>query len=187
MLVKINNWIYIKLTLLERKTKMKEMKRHLGFTAILAAWILAFAVAAAPVRAEENKADLSNMEILRGKIQADKKLVVAANMDLTEAEAKAFWPIYQEYQARLTKINERLGKLILEYAENVKSMTNETAKKLMKESMAVEKERLALKELYLPKFEKAVPAKKAVRYIQIENKIQAVVNYQLADSIPLVE
>ena len=81
----------------------------------------------------------------------------------------------------------RLGKLIVEYAENMKSMTNETANKLMKESMAVEKERLALKELYLPKFEKAVPAMKAVRYIQIENKIQAVVNYQLADSIPLVE
>jgi hypothetical protein len=166
---------------------MKEMKRHLGFTAILAAWVLAFAVTAAPVRAAENKADPSNMEILREKIQADKKLVVAANMDLTEAEAKAFWPIYQEYQDGLTKINGRLGKLILEYAENVKSMTNETAKKLMKESMTIEKERLALKALYLPKFEKAVSAKKAVRYIQIENKIQAVVNYGLADSIPLVE
>ena len=71
----------------------------------MAAWILAFALAAAPVRAEEKKADVSNMEILREKIQADKKLVVAANMDLTEAEAKAFWPIYQEYQAKLTKIN----------------------------------------------------------------------------------
>ena len=87
---------------------MKEMKRHLGFTAILAAWILAFALVAAPVRAEEKKADASNMEILREKIQADKKLVVAANMDLTEAEAKAFWPIYQEYQDKLTKINERM-------------------------------------------------------------------------------
>ena len=65
------------------------MKRHLGFTAIMAAWILAFAMVAAPVRAEENKADASNMEILREKFQADKKLVVAANMDLTEAEAKA--------------------------------------------------------------------------------------------------
>ena len=162
-------------------------KRHLGFTVILAAWILAFALVAAPVRAEEKKADTSNMEILREKIQADKKLVVAANMDLTEAEAKAFWPIYQEYQAKLTKINERMLKLIVNYAENYKSMTNDIAQKLMKESMAVEKERVALKALYSPKFQKAVSAMKAARYFQIENKIQAVVQYELAGSIPLVQ
>jgi len=66
-------------------------------------------------------------------------------------------------------------------------MTNEVAKKLMKESMAVEKERLALKESLMPKFQKALPAIKVARYYQIENKIQAVVQYGLADSIPLVE
>ena len=162
-------------------------KRHLGFTAIMAAWILAFALVAAPVCAQEKKADASNMEILREKIKADKKLVVAANMDLTEAEAKAFWPIYQEYQTKLTKINERMLKLIVNYAENYKSMTNEIAQKLLKESMAVEKERVTLKEQYFPKFQKAVPAIKAARYFQIENKIQAAVNYELADSIPLVK
>ena len=127
------------------------------------------------------------MEILREKIKADKKLVVAANMDLTDAEAKAFWPIYQEYQGNLAKINERIGKLIVEYAQNYQSMTNEIAEKLMKESMAVEKERLTLKESLMPKFQKALPAIKAARYYQIENKIQAVVQYGLADSIPLVE
>jgi hypothetical protein len=166
---------------------MKKMKRQLGVTAVMAAWILAFALIAAPVRAEEQKVDTSNMEILREKIQADKKLVVAANMDLTEAEGKAFWPIYQEYQAKLMKINERIGKLIMNYAENYKSMTNDIAHKLQKESMALEKERLALKELYFPKFQKAVPAMKAVRYFQIENKIQAIVQYELAGSIPLVQ
>ena len=127
------------------------------------------------------------MEILREKILADKKLVVAANMDLTEAEAKAFWPIYQEYQTKLTKINERMLKLIVNYAENYKSMTNDIAQKLQKESMALEKERLSLKEQYLPKFQKAVTAMKAARYFQIENKIQAVVQYELASSIPLVK
>ena len=66
-------------------------------------------------------------------------------------------------------------------------MTNDIAQKLMKESMAVEKERVTLKELYFPKFQKAVPAMKAVRYFQIENKIQAIVNYELASGIPLVQ
>jgi hypothetical protein len=167
---------------------MNQMKRHLGITAAMTAWILALALVSAPVRAEEktDKAS-SNMEILREKIKADKKLVVAANMDLTDAEAKAFWPLYQEYQSKLAKINERIGKLIVEYAQNYQSMTNEIAKKLMKESIAVEKERQAMKELLMPKFQKALPAIKVARYYQIENKIQAVVQYGLADSIPLVE
>jgi len=164
------------------------MKRNLGLAAVMTAWILTFALISTPVRAEEktDKAS-SNMEILREKIQADKKLVVAANMDLTDAEAKAFWPIYQEYQTKLTKINERIANLIIEYAKNYQNMTNDIAKKLMKESMAVEKERLALKASLLPKFQKALPAIKVARYYQIENKIQAVVQYGLADSIPLVE
>ncbi len=80
-----------------------------------------------------------------------------------------------------------LVKLIVNYAENYKSMTNDIAQKLMKESLAVEKERVALKELYLPKFQKAVSAMKAARYFQIENKIQAIVQYELADSIPLMK
>ena len=167
---------------------MKQMKRNLGLAAIITAWILAFSLVSTPVRAEE-KTDKSssNMEILREKIKADKKLVVAANMNLTDAEAKAFWPIYQQYQTKLAKINERIGKLIVEYAQNYQTMTNEIAKKLMKESIAVEKERLTLKESLMPKFQKALPAIKAARYYQIENKIQAVVQYGLADGIPLVE
>jgi hypothetical protein len=162
-------------------------KHYPGLTVIMAAWILAFALIVSPVCAQEKKADASNMEILREKIHADKKLVVAANMDLTDAEAKAFWPLYQEYQAKLIKNNERLGKLIVNYAENYNSMTNDIAQKLMKESLAVEKERMALKELYLPKFQKVVSAMKAARYFQIENKIQAIVQYELADSIPLMK
>jgi hypothetical protein len=173
---------------LERKTKMKQMKRHIGLAAVTTAWILVLALISSPVFAEEktDKAS-SNMEILREKIQADKKLVVAANMNLTDAEAKAFWPIYQEYQTKLTKINERITKLIVDYAQNYQTMTNEIAKKLMTESMAVEKERLTLKESLMPKFQKALPAIKVARYYQIENKIQAIVQYSLAEGIPLVE
>jgi hypothetical protein len=172
----------------ERKTKMKQLKRKLVLAAVMTALILTFAPVSTPVRAEEQKdSTITNMDILWEKIKADKKLVVAANMDLTEAEAKAFWPIYQDYQTRLSKINERIAMVIVEYAGNYKSMTNEVAKKLMKESMAVEKERVKLKETMMPKFEKALPALKAARYYQIENKIQAVVQYELADRIPLVE
>ena len=172
---------------------MKQLKRNLGLAAVMAALIVTFVLFSTPIRALEKRAlekqdnATTNMEILREKIQADKKLVVADNMDLTDAEAKAFWPIYQEYQTKLTQINERTRKIIAEYAKNYQNMTNEVAQKLLKESLAVEKERLALKVNIMPKLLKVLPAIKAARYYQIENKIQAVVQYGLADGIPLVE
>jgi transcriptional regulator GlxA family with amidase domain len=168
------------------------MKRYLGFAAVMTALILMLTLVSAPIRAAETAAEkkdsaTSNMEILREKVKADKKLVVAANMDLTDTEAKAFWPIYQEYQAELAKANEKIGNLIGEYAENYQAMTDQTAKKLLDNSIALEKERLALKSAYLPKFEKAIPSIKVARYYQIENKIQAILQYGLAANIPLMK
>jgi hypothetical protein len=168
------------------------MKAYLRLAAVMTVVMLTVTLICAPIRAEEMAAGTTdsasaNMEILREKVRADKKLVVAANMDLTEAEAKAFWPIYQEYQTDLAKANEKIGKLIGEYAENYQSMTDKTAKKLLDKSLTLEKERLALRTFYLPRFQKAIPAIKMARYYQIENKIQAILQYGLAANIPLVK
>jgi Spy/CpxP family protein refolding chaperone len=131
----------------------------------------------------------TNMEILRQKIKADKKLVVAANMSLTEAEAKQFWPVYDAYQKDLQQINERTGKAIVAYADAYKkgAVDDATAKKLLEEFLAIEDSELKLKRSYVPKLEKVVPMAKAARYLQIENKIRALVKYELAANIPLVE
>lgn len=130
-----------------------------------------------------------NMQILREKIKADKKLVVAVNMDLTESEAKGFWPLYEAYQKDLQKINERLGKLVLTYADayNQGPVANEAAKKLLKDALAIEEAELKLKRAYMPKLEKALPEWKVARYLQIETKIRAIVKYELAAGVPLVE
>ncbi len=131
----------------------------------------------------------SNMEILREKIKADKKLVVAANMQLNETEAQAFWPVYEEYQKELKQLNAQLGKVILAYADAYKkgTVTDDVARKLMNDALAVEDAELQLKRTYIPKVEKTVGALKAVRYVQIENKIRAAIKYELADGIPLVK
>ena len=131
----------------------------------------------------------SDMQILANKIKADKRLVVAANMQLTEAEAKAFWPVYDSYQKDLMAINERMVKTVVAYAETYKkgTVSNETAKKLMGEALDVEEAEVKLKRSYLPKLEKAVSPMKAARYIQMENKIRAIVKFELAAKIPLVE
>ena len=131
----------------------------------------------------------SDMQILAQKIKADKKLVVAANMQLTEAEAKGFWPVYDAYQKDLQGINQRVGGAIKNYAAayNKGPVSDETAKKLINEAIAIEDAEVKLKRSYVPKLEKVIPGMKVARYIQIENKIRAIIKYELAANIPLVQ
>ena len=138
-----------------------------------------------PALAEEKPAD--NMQLVQEKIKADKKLFVAENMQLTEKEAKAFWPVYDSYQKDLGKLNERLLQLIDEYAKNYETMTDQTAQNLTNKYLAIESERVKLLQTYVLKVSKAVGSKKAARYLQLENKISAVVKFELAANIPLVK
>jgi hypothetical protein len=131
----------------------------------------------------------SDMQILAQKIKADKKLVVAANMQLTEEEAKGFWPVYDAYQADLQKINGRLLGTIKRYADayNKGPVSDEAAKKLINEAIAIEEAEVKLKRSYVPRLEKVIPGMKVARYLQIENKIRAIGKYELATQIPLVQ
>ena len=130
----------------------------------------------------------SSMEILRQKVKADKKFLVVSNMKLTDAEAKEFWPIYKAYQKDLHQINERLAKVIKDYAAayNKGALSDDTAKKLLDEAIGIELDEVKLKQSYIPKLDKILPATKVARYIQIETKIRAIIRYGLADGIPLV-
>jgi len=152
------------------------------------AQVVLFAVAtllALPAAAQS----ASDMQILAQKIKADKKHVVAANMQLTEEEAKGFWPVYDAYQKDLAGINKRLAGVIKNYADvyNKGTVTDEAAKKLMNNYLAVEDSELKLRRSYVPRLEKVVPGVKVARYLQIENKIRSIIRYELAAQIPLVE
>jgi hypothetical protein len=129
-----------------------------------------------------------NMQILRDKIKADKKLLVATNMGLTESEAKGFWPVYEQYQLALANFNQRIVKLIERYAAayRTNSMTDELAKQLTAEFVAIGKGEAAVKEFFIPKLNEVLPPKKVARYLQLENKIRAAIKYELAGEIPLV-
>jgi hypothetical protein len=137
-----------------------------------------------PAISQDKPAD--NMQIVREKVRADKKLLIAENMQLTEAEAKAFWPVYDQYQDELFLLRSRTAKLIKDYAEAEK-MTNDVAKKLLDELMIIEALGPKLRQTYLPKFRKVLPELKVVRYYQIENKINAALMYELAANIPLMK
>jgi hypothetical protein len=155
---------------------------------LLMSLICAVGLAAAPAYAQATSAD-TNMQILRDKIKADKKAVVAANMQLSDTEASAFWPIYDQYQNDLKAINERLGRVILAYADayNAGPIPDATAKELLDESIAVDEAEVKLRKDYAVRLTQAIPAAKAARYLQIENKIRAVIGYELAAKIPLAQ
>jgi hypothetical protein len=143
----------------------------------------------APAAAASGGAATSNMEILREKLKADKKLVVAQNMVLTDAESKAFWPLYDEYQAGLLKINQRIFSGVSQFADdyNKGPIPKESAKKLVGEVLAIEDAEAKMRRTIAPKLEKAVGAPLTLRYLQIENKIRALFKYELAAAIPLAE
>jgi len=138
-----------------------------------------------PVLAQDKPAD--TMQILREKLEADKKLLVATNMDLTEKEAQAFWPIYASYQKDLGLLNGRMLVLLQDFARTYHAMTDEEARKLVGEYLAIERDRVRQKQSYLPKLRQALPEKKVARYLQIENKVEAVIRYELAGKVPLVK
>jgi hypothetical protein len=169
---------------LERREGMKRSIKVTLFLTLAAA-ITTFVVS--PVLAQEKPAD--NMQILADKIKADKKLLVAANLNLTESEAKGFWPVYEEYQKDLAAINQRIARLIESYAKDYETntLTDEKARKLTAEFVAIQKKDGGLQASYVRKLDKVLPPKKVAIYLQIENKIRAVVKYTLATNVPVVE
>jgi hypothetical protein len=135
---------------------MKKFSCHLLLLpAMLCALVLVF-----PAQSQDKPAN--NMEILRDKLKADKKLLVATNMELTESEAKNFWPVYDDYQKELQKINQRMVKLLNDYAADYRtnSVSDEKAKKLTDEYVSVQQAEANLTTSFVPKLNKALPAKK---------------------------
>ena len=161
---------------------MKARIRIYPFFIVLVAMLTVFIVS--PM-AQEKPAD--NMQLVREKIKTDKKLFIAQNMNLTESEAKVFWPVYENYQKDLGKLVDKTVKLIDNYATNYQTMTEDAAKELINGYLTIEGERVTLMKSFLPKFRKVLPEKKVARYYQLENKIDAIVNYGLAKQIPLVK
>jgi hypothetical protein len=163
---------------------MKKTSQGWFYGVMVLTVVVAFAFAV-PTQAGDKPAD--NMEILKEKLKSDKKLIIAENMQLTESEAKGFWPVYQDYQKALDRLGDRTLKMLGEYAENYGAMSESAARKLLDDFLAIEADYVLLMQSYLPRFRKVLPDKKVARYYQLENKIDALINYGLAARIPLVQ
>jgi hypothetical protein len=153
------------------------MKRTLGIFAVVVA-------CAVPVMAQDTNTEI---ELTRSVIQTERQNIVAKAMNLDPAEAEEFWPLYRQYQTDRAALVDRDVKLITDYADNFEIMTDVKAGQMLDEYLAIEKQYLKLKTNYAKKFRKILPEKKVTRFFQIENKLDAVIDAELAREIPLVE
>ena len=131
-------------------------------------------------------ADL-NIQAVREDIRAHRKQVLAENLTLTPDEATKFWPIYDQYIQETIKVNDARWALIKDYAANYDNMSDQLADKYMKASATVDQQLVALREKYVPIFEKVVPPKKTALWYQIDRRLDLVINLQLAGMIPVVD
>lgn len=129
----------------------------------------------------------AELESLRQKVAADKKAVIGKNLALSDAEEKAFWPLYDDYQKELKSINEKLRKTLEAYADayGKGGIPDSTAKSLLADTIAIEEAELKAKKAVVAKMEKVLPASRVARYMQIENKVRAIVRLDLAANVPL--
>ena len=160
------------------------MNRAAHAAAILAAFIAFDAPAQAP--AAPAPAAASAPDALRQAAATDKRALIEKNMQLSADEAKKFWPIYDEYQRDLDRIVQKQNRAVLDYVNGESSMTDANARRIAKDVISADGEEQKLRERTAKKLVAALPAKKAVRFIQIENKLRALNRYDLAERIPLV-
>jgi hypothetical protein len=151
---------------------------------LLLAVPLLLAFAASPLRAGE--ADEASIEILRDTLRTNKKAIVDVNLELSDEEARAFWPVYDRYQKDLAAVQDRLITVLEDYKTNFATMTDEKAKQLVEDYLAVEQDRAEVRRAFLGPISETLPGRKVMRFYQIENKIDAVLRYELAATIPVV-
>lgn len=128
----------------------------------------------------------SDIQLLRSDVQAGKNEIILATMQFTDAESAAFWPVYRDYARDQQYIGDKRVQLIKDYAKDYDSMNDAKARDMVQRMINIEDETLNLREDYWPKFMKALGAKRAAKFYQVDNRISLIINLQLTSSIPLI-
>ena len=127
------------------------------------------------------------ISLLRKDLRSGKKQYIAANMKLTDAEAIAFWPVYDRYAAENERINNDRIAVIKEYAANIEKLTEGQALALNNKSLAIDNSFTSLRQRFIPQFVKVLGGKNLARFFQIDKRIGLLIDFQIAASIPIVE
>lgn len=127
----------------------------------------------------------TDIELTRAQIQTDRQAIIAEAMKLTDDESLAFWPAYRDYRMDMARLGDRLVKVITEFTAADANLTDEQATRLLDEYLDIKAKDVSVKKKYVGVFRKLLPAPKVTRFFQLENKLDAVVNFELAATIPL--
>lgn len=149
------------------------------------ALVMGLATFAAPLAAQAQRGVAADEQIVMKQVMNDKRAFYANNMTLSESESIAFWPIYDEYEGKAKKLDDRFMAMLNDYAAKYETLTDAEAAAILKEKLALEKDRIALKQVYTKKIAKALPAKKALRYAQVETRVELITRSTVYGLIPL--
>ena len=149
--------------------------------AVAAAFAAAFVAAPAAAQSLNDE-----MELTKSVIRTERQAILAANLGLSEAESRVFWPLFREYGAEMDALTDRKLRLVEDYAKKYTTLTDEQAASLMEQHLAIQKDEVKARQKWFDRFLKELPAKTVVRFLQIENKLDAIIQAEAAQSIPLV-
>jgi Spy/CpxP family protein refolding chaperone len=125
------------------------------------------------------------LELTRQKVETQRRVLVAGALPLTDAEAKAFWPLYDDYERERRALDERSNRLVADFVAGAASLSDAQAKAMLEEALKVDEGRLRLRRTFMDRMAKAIPPRKLVRFFQIENKLDSIVRADLSRQIPL--
>ena len=151
--------------------------------AALAVAILAGLTAPVAVAQQERDA----IEVIRAQIATKRQALVAENMLLTEAESEKFWPVYRDYQFKRSELADQRVANITNFRDNYQNMTNDQARQIVDDVVQYEEDLLKLQKRFIKEFRKVLPELKVMRFMQIERKLDAIIDFDLARVIPLTE
>lgn len=148
----------------------------------LALALVVFVSAAAPAAAQS---DAKEIELTRAYVQKARQTIIADAIDLTEDESLVFWPAYRDYRLDMARVGDRLVRVIQEFYSADADLSDEQANRLLDEFLDIKAKEVATRQKHVKIFRKLLPPKKVTRFFQLENKLDAVVNFDLAQTIPL--
>jgi hypothetical protein len=165
------------------------MRRMMAACTLMALASLAVHAQSKPLPEQQTKTlNLSAyVELLRRDVTAEKVAIITEVMGFTEAEDRAFWPIYREYDLEMAKLGDARVALIAEYAAAYSTITDAIAERLAARALDLEAERQATKAKYYERIKKALSPRTALRFLQIEQQLLLLIDLQISASLPIVQ
>ena len=154
------------------------------------ALVLAFTAPSSAAVAQKETATGVDVEkdlaLLRRNLRSEKKKLIALNVPLTETEATRFWPVYDQYAAEMSKHYDQFYSIIKDYAATQRTLTDAQASDMIKRWSRIQVELAQTREKYIPLIEKVIPGKKAALFFQVDRRLYALMDMQVASEVPLV-